>query len=496
MTVSVPTSRWATAALLLAFAIAVRACDFGNPVIHVDEQYYLLVGDRMLHGAWPYIDVWDRKPIGLFALFAAIRLLPGDGILAYQLVATLFVAATAWLVHRAARQVGAAQAGAWFAAAACVIWPSLLSGRGGQSPIFYGLFVCAAALLTLRLPVLAARIDRRGIVLSGMATCFLAGLAIQTKYTAAVEGAFFGIVHLFYLRRAGAHWPTIFATATGWLVIGLAPTLIAIGVYAAHGPAALRAFWFANFESIFLRSHYTYPARLIAERLLGIVAQLSPLAIGAGVAMRRRGRNEAHSIAVGWLIAAFVGFAVLGTYFDHYALPLIAPLAVVAAPAFGRHRRLALVALALALATMVVKQALRHDDRAGAYALAQVVAANSGEECPYIFAGDAITYHLAHVCLPTAYAFPSTLAYAPEQGATGINEAGEVARILARRPPVIVMGDRPLAAWNEASHAEVVAALARDYRPVFSVPREDYRLVAYLRRDRAFKTTGRMSAER
>src|SRR3569623_982326 len=65
------------AALLLLVALAARCVDFGNPVIHVDEQYYLLVGDRLLHGALTYVDIWDRKPIGLFAIFAEIRLLPG-----------------------------------------------------------------------------------------------------------------------------------------------------------------------------------------------------------------------------------------------------------------------------------------------------------------------------------------------------------------------------------------------------------------------------------
>ena len=48
-----PRSPAIVAAALLLVALALRAWDFGNPVIHVDEQYYLLVGDRMLHGALP-----------------------------------------------------------------------------------------------------------------------------------------------------------------------------------------------------------------------------------------------------------------------------------------------------------------------------------------------------------------------------------------------------------------------------------------------------------
>ena len=52
---------------------------------------------------------------------------------------------------------------------------------------------------------------------------------------------------------------------------------------------------------------------------------------------------------------------------------------------------------------------------------------------------------------------------------------------------VIVSASRPLAEWNEQSHAAVEAALARDYRPVFGTPRNDYRAVVYLRNDRPFR---------
>ena len=63
--------------------IAARAQTFGNPVIGYDEQVYLLVGDRMIHGAIPFVDIFDRKPIGLFLIYGAIRLLGGEGTLQY-----------------------------------------------------------------------------------------------------------------------------------------------------------------------------------------------------------------------------------------------------------------------------------------------------------------------------------------------------------------------------------------------------------------------------
>ena len=466
--------------VLLAIAVATRIWDIGNPIVHVDEQYYLLVGDRMLHGLVPYVDIWDRKPIGLFAIYAAIRLLPGNGIVAYQIVALLFAAATACVVGRMARRVGASRGAALAMGAAYLIWLPLLSGRAGQSPVFYDLFVAIAASLSLRLPMLAAERRLGAVIANGAVACLFAGLAIQTKYTPAVEGAYFGVVHLLYLRRAGARWGLVAASAALWIAIGVAPTAIVVAIYHAKGPVVFAAFWFANFSSILLR--HGYPAGKIAMRLLGTWAQLSPLAIAAGVAAWVGPRGGARGIAVGWLAAALVGYAMIGAFFDHYALPLVAPLCVAAAPVFTRHRRALAVALAAGCAVFVAKVALRTDDRAGIYAVARTMAANDHGRCPYVFAGDSILYHLADACLPTRYAFPSTLAYSPEQGATGVDEAGEVARIMAGAPPVVVTLDHPLAYWNARSLGVMRATLAHDYRLVQVVPREDGHLLVYLRR--------------
>ena len=63
-------------AILTAVAVAARAGTFGNPNIHVDEQFYLYVARRMLEGARPFVDVWYRKPIGLFALYLPAAALP------------------------------------------------------------------------------------------------------------------------------------------------------------------------------------------------------------------------------------------------------------------------------------------------------------------------------------------------------------------------------------------------------------------------------------
>lgn len=115
--------------LLAEMILILRFPYIGYPEIHVDEQFYLLVGDRVLHGQIPYVDVWDRKPVGLFILFAAIRALGGDGYLQYQIVAAIFVFITCWLLILIARRYVSG-----IAAFACAIgYAGWLSTMGGPA---------------------------------------------------------------------------------------------------------------------------------------------------------------------------------------------------------------------------------------------------------------------------------------------------------------------------------------------------------------------------
>ena len=136
--------------LLLLLAVVVRAQTFGNPVLGYDEQFYLVVGDRMLNGALPFVDIFDRKPIGLFLIFAGVRLLGGEGTIQYQLIAALFAWSTAVLIWRFAKRAGN-EFGAIAAAASYLIWLDFMEGEGGQAPVFFNLPMVAAAMVVERL---------------------------------------------------------------------------------------------------------------------------------------------------------------------------------------------------------------------------------------------------------------------------------------------------------------------------------------------------------
>ncbi|HEY6916837.1 MAG TPA: hypothetical protein VI381_04280, partial [Allosphingosinicella sp.] len=174
--------------MLLTLAFLLRAPHFGNPVIDIDEQFYLLVGDRMWGGDLPFVDHWDRKPFGLFLIYAATRLLGGEGIVQYQLVAAFFAAGTALLIALTAARF-APLAGAVMAGICYLLWLLLFGGEGGQSPVFYNLPVAGAGALALS-AVTRPHFDRKAFLQGCLAT-FLAGIALQIKYTVIFEGAFF-----------------------------------------------------------------------------------------------------------------------------------------------------------------------------------------------------------------------------------------------------------------------------------------------------------------
>lgn len=470
-------------AFLAAAAFALRVPALGYPLIDVDEEFYLLVGDRMLHGAIPYVDIWDRKPPGLFLLYAAIRLLGGDGILQYQIVAALFATATAvaiaLIARRIAHPLAALTAGLVYVAAA-----ALLGGRGGQTPIFYNLPVALSALILLGLasPAGGQGVSSSAIRWRGMIAMLLMGLAIQLKPTAVFEGIYFGLILLWLSRRAGTRPAALAGDAAIWIGTALAPSLIAWLTYAGIGQG--QAFFYANVGSIFARSDAdtVKPLKNLGKIAVRIAPLLLTIIIGEWLLRKdapwRRSAADkaAYLFLAGWCVAAVGGFAAFGTYFEHYALPLLPPLAVIAAATFSIRTRLAgPVLAALTLAFLLIfgridyrKYLDKRGDTAFAARMEQAIASHLDGGCLYIFYGEPIYYHLSNACMPTRWPFPFHLSLAREAGAIGVDPEAEIRRILASRPTVIV--DRLNSDSEINVHVQTILrdALARDYRLVFT----------------------------
>lgn len=484
------------AALMLAAALVLRCWWFGNPLVQVDEQFYLVVGDRLLHGAVPFVDVWDRKPVGLFLAYAAIRLLGGNGILQYQLVATLLAAATALLVVRIAR-LHAGETAAQMAGVAALLWMLVLDGAGGQSPIFYNPLMAGAALLTFR-AVLAAGAAPTRLFRAGCGAMLLVGMAMQFKYVAMFEGIGLGCLLLVAARDVGVAPTQIMAWFVGWVALAVLPTALAWAWYAYHGYAA--AFVYANFQSIGARQPIALHSSL--KRLALAALECSPLIAASILAVRRptgdATANRARTLIAAWLAVALVGCLSIGVLDYHYLLPLVAPLAALAAPglesrddARGGVGTAALVlgcgaVLACGLGLYRVRQ------RGTEAQLAKLVAAIEPRRggCLFVYGGDPILYQLTQACTVSRYLFPSHLNNRSEAAAIGVDPTRELVRILAARPELIVTTDLLPKRQNWRTWHLLQPRLARDYALLTAVPVGRYTRFLYQRRSAAAPMPG------
>jgi len=476
----------ATLALLLfAVAIAARVAQFGNPVVQVDDQFYLMVGDRMLHGALPFVDIWDRKPIGLFLIYAAIRLLGGGGVIQYQTVATVFAALTALVIARIALR-GTNPHGAAAAGLVYILYLGVFGGEAGQSPVFYNLLVAGAGLLIVRI-LERPGFDRVSLWL-GAAAMLLIGLSLQIKYSSVFEGALFGAVLLLGALANGWRRARIGAAAILWAGISALPTVAAWAFYAAIGHNA--EFVQANFLSILARGSDGTAAA--AWRLVRMTLGLLPLLAASWMALSVRREAETgaarrvRSFVLVWAACAIAGVLLFGAYFDHYALPLLVPLSLCAAPLFGdpnagialvggkRTWRISAGLLVMIIATAISVPAINKNRRDRGWGpqverLADFIRPRL-EGCLFVFHGEPALYQMTNSCLPTRWVFPNHLNLRREAGALGVDAVAETSRIMATRPKLVVTSTLPERDVNPATWAVVQNALAHDYELVFAEP--------------------------
>lgn len=461
-------SRIVVLGMLALVALALRAPLFGNPVIHADEQFYLLVGDRMLHGALPYVDIWDRKPIGLFLIYAGLRSLGGDGILQYQIAATVCAVLTAFLIRDIARPLTSGH-NAFLGAVAYLAYLLVFDGAGGQSPVFYNLIVIVAVRLFVGLkPDDGSGTHGTAKLLAvGAMVNLLFGIAIQIKYTPVFEGVYFGLVLWVRAAKTFRSPLQVLAAVTVWVACALAPSAAAMLVYYQLGH--LGDFVQANFLSVFNR-HQALPPALL--RLVLAALALAPL---AGSALRGALRVEGEGrdlglrlVLLGWALSAIAGYLIFGSYYDHYALPLLPPLCVLGALGFGGRHRLfnERVTLALALLVGVLMTGWRYYSNGTSHQMDRLTALVDANlhGCLWVYEGPSILYQQTGACFVSRYVFPSHLDNNKEADAVGVDTLAETARVLRGSPSVIVMSAKSRSLTNFATRALVLQAVRQRYR--------------------------------
>lgn len=481
---------------LLLVALAIRLPYLGDPAACYDEQLYSFVGSRMLEGAVPYLDIWDRKPFGLFLLFAAIHWIGGPEAIAYQVAALVFAAFGGWLVYRIALTLGDGF-GALLCGVLYVIGLTVFAVHAGQSEVFY--LPLAIGMLVVMVDLIGehdlARLRRRSA-----AIMMMGGVLLQFKYTALPQCMFFGAGCMWLQWRAGADARSLAFFAATACVLGIFPTLVVAAYYAWLG--AFDAFFYSNFLSIFergkLSSDYLWHFGLLVA--IGAAPFLA-LALG-GVATARRNLSGREwgiwSLIALWTLANIISFVMLGSIYIHYFAPAMPGLVLIAAPFLGRGHAgritgLVMLALLVVFTNLDWRISTSQSNRA---AIEQITAVASphvdrNRNCLYVFDGPTALYRTTNSCLPTRYVYPDHLSNSMETNSIGTDSVGELRRILASRPTVIITASKPIVPRYNPEAAKLIhTAVARDYRRVGSVPFFPRLLHVNVRRDLIAATAG------
>lgn len=441
------------ALIFLALALATRLPILHRSVLDWDESLYYLMAQQWRAGHLPYSTIWDNKPLGIYAIFAAFQYVV-PGIAAIRLATALCVALLAASCFRITEILTRDCIAAWLTGLLVIICSLTNDGLSANTELFM------AACTTLAV----------WAVLEG-APAWLAGLALgagfMIKYVMAPE-AFFILLLIYHQRgpRAAA-----LAAATATL-----PLLAAAALYAAAGQLPL---WSeCSIISNFRRANAAGHPGALQWAVSTQFWRWGPLYLTAlAMVFTAHRRGMVSNFPLLWLLGAFLGAISAKFFYDHYFLQCLPPLCVLAGIAFARVplggvlRDLFLLFL-LPLPLYSGGLALRY--ATGPDVTAQI-ATNLRADHPqslYIFDSQPIIYALTGLTPPTRFVLPSELTGQTLPGVAGVEPQAEIARILATNPEYILRRSPPPGPGtrNEPVYTLMNATLAAHYHLVQTWP--------------------------
>ncbi len=434
-------SRTAQFLVILALAVAFRFPAYGEWNYAIDDQYYALVGHRLLDGDLLYVDIWDRKGPALYLTFSLIGLISRSAI-AYQLAATLVAAMGGYGVNRIARRLAPAQ----WALLSGVVYIALLNrfeGDNAEAGVFFNTWlIAAAALIVSRLNRL-----RRGHIDRAVVAAFAcAGIAIAYKQSAAIEGACFGLFVIVMLLRGGCKPLSVLWKAAPLALAGALPMLLTGLFYLARGH--FPEMWTALVESNLARGYadpgIRFKGQLVMIGMLGI-----PLVFG-GIGLHRfvteartcgePQRREVLAFVCLWLAAALFGLATFPNIYVHYAQSTLAPFAILCAGYFIDRRSPwlgigALIGVSLALSgTFHLKDRWRA--RPAAREMVDYILEQTPRRDIFVWGNPNFLYAVVGTRPPSVLAFAPHMYEGREW--TGIDEVAALRQVLAGRPSTVI----------------------------------------------------------
>lgn len=311
----------AAPAMLVATLLLARGLIDGPTL---DGSVFALIGDGLLHGRTPYLDLWDHKPPGVYLVNAGAGvILPFADAWTRAWLASWLSTVTAlwliaWLVRREGIQRRAIALSLLGAVPLVGAFHFVLGGGQTESVGLGFVMVTVAILVVARSPL--------WFVIAGLAMSGALLVSLQFAPAALAMG-----VVLALRRSPVAVWLAFIA--------GLAvPVLLVLGWLAAAGalPDAIDQVW--GYNRAYLANNQQYRGHGL--RVLAIAAAfVLPVVVAAVVRVVRAGRGSLTEIELMggvWLASWVVYVLVQGLVFDHYVTAVAPPLVILGAAGLAR----------------------------------------------------------------------------------------------------------------------------------------------------------------
>ncbi|MCB0594455.1 MAG: glycosyltransferase family 39 protein [Lewinellaceae bacterium] len=323
-------SRWALPILIL-LAVVVRWPSFLPSVINHDESTYIIIGNGLLHGQAYLVDSYDTKPVGIFLVYALLNALAGGSIFGIRLLATIWLAFTAYLLFRLGLRAGGHHRVGWAAGISYVLMASIYThyGISPNTEIFFNGFTVLAILLAWEAG------NRIGLyVLAGLSL----GAAFMIKYVSAGDAVALGGFLLASGLSNGDWKNAVFRRCAPLTLASFVPFVLVYAYYAQIGQ--LDNFFFYTFE---VTSRYPVETEWWRQlKYMGdFLLRFAPLVIFALFALweyRREDRSLQYFCLL-WFAADTAILLLPGKFFGHYQVHLMPALALLAATWFHPARK-------------------------------------------------------------------------------------------------------------------------------------------------------------
>ncbi|WP_284946197.1 ArnT family glycosyltransferase [Acidisoma cladoniae] len=480
---------WIVAAVLLVLSVATRLPAFAFSVIDWDESLYFLMAEQWRAGHLPYTTLFDNKPIGIYAIFAAFQAVLGDSVASMRIAGVVATFATAILIYRIARHVMARQgravelcaglAGAWF-----VVATVAEDGVASNTELFMVPFTCLAMLMAM---TGGARLGAGRLLAIGLSL----GVAFMVKYVAVFDvGAVLLATALVFGRTRGGlvGLGDLLRYAVLMAIGMLLPFLAAAALYAAHGQFAV--FVDASLLSNLRRAAVPLSAARFLSAFWSHAVLFPPLYVAPLWLLLRLFAAERRGtlMLLAWVVTSAVGVASGGLYFSHYFIQILPVLCIatgIMVLDLSRRASLAPRAVLVILAVLVLVAPLRaagtdiarmgpvlarppvglgllRDTTADVAAAIGPELAKTPGATVYVFDDQPILYSLLHVTPPTRYAFTSFVLSRLLAHVAEIDPMAEFDRIMATKPLFVICKRVPDIGAPETRNMDVYAKLGQD----------------------------------